>query len=404
MTTVQPEATGESTGIDHHSPYFREHNYEIYENLRGKCPVAHSDAWGGFWMFLDHQDVYNAEQDTDLYSSAMEKGIPLAGNPDPLIPIDTDPPYLQQYRKIVLPWFSPAAAKRLESTFRRIATEQIDEFIETGEADIVRQLTTPLPARWILQMLGFDDSRWADWVAWVHATVHDRSNAPEKAMDAVMNVYTNITAEIALRRTEGYRDDLLSTIMQGEVDGAPIRDELVIGFAFLMLLGGMDTTSGLTGNALVRLVEQPELRQRLIDEPAILPKATEEFLRHDTPTQGLARIMTRDVVVQGQQLHAGDRILLMYAAANRDPKVFADPDTIDFDRTGNRHLAFGAGGHRCLGSNHARTMFQVMISEVLTRLPDYTIDGDFERFPDAGDVYAVRSLPIRFTPGPRSTC
>jgi cytochrome P450 len=402
MTIADVEAPDPSVDLDHHSAYFREHNYEIYEDLRARCPVAHSNAWGGFWMLVDYQDIYDAGQDNALFSSAMEKQIPAAGNPDPFVPIDTDPPVLRQYRRIGLPWFSPASAKALEPMFRELATELIDEFIEAGEADIVGQLTTPLPARWILRMLGFGESRWREWIEWIHATVHDRSHDPDKAMAAVTNIYANITAEMARRRADGYGDDLLSAIMQGEVDGEPLRDELVIGYGFLMLLGGMDTTSGLTGNALVRLVEQPELRQRLIDQPDILPKATEEFLRHDTPTQGQPRIITRDCEFKGHQMRAGDRVMLMFAAANRDPKVFTDPDRIDFDRVGNRHLAFGAGAHRCMGSNHARVMFKVMISEILTRLPDYTISGEIERFADAGDVYAVRCLPIRFTPGPRS--
>jgi cytochrome P450 len=396
-------STAPTTDVDHHSAYFREHNYEIFEDLRGRCPMARSSAWGGYWLFVNYQDVYDAGQDNELFSSAMEKAIPPAGNPDPFIPIDSDPPLLAQYRKIVLPWFSPAAAKNSEPTFRRIATELIDEFIEAGEADIVGQLTTPLPARWILGMLGFDESRWPEWVEWIHATVHERSHDPEAALVAVTNIYTSIVTEIQARRSGGYRDDLLSVIMQGRVDGEPLSDGVVIGYAFLMLLGGMDTTSGLTGNALVHLAQQPDLRQRLIAEPGLLPKATEEFLRHDTPSQGLARIVTRDCEFKGQRLNAGDRVLLMYAAANRDPEVFHDPGRIDFDRTANRHLAFGAGAHRCLGSNHARVMFQVMISEILTRLPDYTIAGPVERFPDAGDVYAVRRLPIRFAPAARAS-
>lgn len=400
-TAARTEPSNGSVDLDHHSAYFCEHNYEIYEDLRARCPIAHSNAWGGFWMLVDYQDVYDAAQDPDLFSSAMEKGIPLAGNPGPFIPIDIDPPQLQQYRRIALPWFSPSSARTLEPMFRELATELIDEFIETGEADIVGQLTTPLPARWILRMLGFDESRWREWVGWIHATVHDRSHDPDKAIASVTNIYTSMGAEMARRRAGGYGDDLLSAIMQAEVDGRPLSDEQVIGYAFLVLLGGMDTTSGLTGNALVRLAEQPELRQRLIDGAGLLPKATEEFLRHDTPAQGLARIVTRDCEFKGHRLRQGDRVLLMFAAANRDPKVFPSPGRIDFDRVGNRHLAFGAGVHRCLGSNHARVMFQVMISEILARLPDYTISGEIERFPDAGDVYAVRRLPIRFTSGRR---
>jgi cytochrome P450 len=216
-----------------------------------------------------------------------------------------------------------------------------------------------------------------------------------------MNIYSSIMAAMEDRRTNGFGDDLISIILQAEVEGAPLTDEQVIGYVFLLMLGGMDTTSGLTGNALVRLHEDPALRQQLIDDPALLDTATEEFLRHDTPTQGLYRIVKRDCEFHGQQLSAGDRVTLMFASGNRDPKVFDEPEEIDLTRSPNRHLAFSLGPHRCLGSNFARVMFQEMISEVLERIPDFAIDGEVVRFEDAGDVYAVRHLPIRFTPGPR---
>ncbi|CAN5691166.1 cytochrome P450 [soil metagenome] len=401
MTNVESRSDDLASQLDQHSDYFRENVYDIYGELRQQCPMVHSEKWGGFWAFLDYDDVYDAEQVAEIFSSGAGKEVPGVPGSIPFIPIDYDPPLVQDYRKIALPFFSPGAAKALEPTFRRLATELIDEFIETGEADIIGQLTTPLPARWILQMLGFDETRWRDWVEWIHGTVHELATNPEKSAAAAGQIYLNITTEIAKRRAEGFGDDLLSTLMQGEVNDMPLDDGQVLGYAFLMLLGGMDTTSGLTGNALVRLEEQPELRERLIRDPAVLPKATEEFLRHDTPTQGLPRIVAKDCEFKGQQFSAGERVLLMFAAANRDPKVFEDPDRIDFDRAGNRHLAFGAGPHRCMGSNHARVMFQVMMSEILTRLPDYTISGEIERFDDAGSVYAVRRLPIRFTPGPR---
>jgi cytochrome P450 len=151
----------------------------------------------------------------------------------------------------------------------------------------------------------------------------------------------------------------------------------------------------------LRLIERPDLRQRLIEDRSLLPDATEEFLRHDTPTLGLARTITRDQEFCGRQLPQGEHALLMWAAANRDPAVFENPDEIDFARVNKRHMSFGVGAHRCLGSNIARQMFQVMIDEVLTRLPDYQLAGEPQRFADAGEVFAVCGLPISFTPGPR---
>jgi cytochrome P450 len=400
MTTTDSQTEGASTDLDHHSEYFRENNYAIYSEFRERCPVLHSTAWDGFWLFLGYDAIVDAAQDAELFGSGVEKAVPPL-SPDPLIPIDIDPPLHGAYRRIVLPRFSPGAAERWRPRIRQLATELVDDFIESGRADIVQQLTTPLPARWILQMLGLDDSRWSEWVHWIHSTIHDRTHDPERAGIGVTNIYGSIIAAMEDRRANGFGDDLISIILQAEVEGAPLTDEQVIGYVFLLMLGGMDTTSGLTGNALVRLDEDPALRQQLIDDPGLLGPATEEFLRHDTPTQGLYRLVKRDCEFHGQQLRAGDRVTLMFASGNRDPKVFNEPEEIDLTRSPNRHLAFSLGPHRCLGSNFARVMFQEMIAEVLERIPDFAIDGEVVRFEDAGDVYAVRHLPIRFTPGPR---
>ena len=161
MTGVESSKEDLATQLDQHSDYFRENVYDIYKQLRTQCPMVHSEKWGGFWAFLDYQDVYDAEQVAEIFSSGAGKEVPGVEGSLPFIPIDYDPPLVQDYRKIALPFFSPGAAKALEPTFRRLATELIDEFIESGEADIIGQLTTPLPARWILQMLGFDESRLA---------------------------------------------------------------------------------------------------------------------------------------------------------------------------------------------------------------------------------------------------
>ena len=401
MTTAEPSEYSLSA-IDHHTDYFLNNIYEIYDGLRAKCPVAHSTAHGGFYFAVGYDAVADADRDNVTFSSANGRTVPTP--PDStfrLVPVESDPPEHIHYRRMALPFFSPDVAKRDEPMFRQLATELIDDFIETGKADIVKQLTTPLPAIWILRLLGFDDTKWADWIKWLHALVHERTT--DDAITGRDQVIMSIAAEVEKRRTEGLGDDILSHVMGMEIDGEPLEEYVPFAFALTMILGGMDTTSGLTGNSLARMLERPELKQRLLDDPDILPKATEEFLRHDTPAQSQGRLVTQDCEYKGQQLRKGDRLLLVHAAANRDPAVFPNPDVIDFDRKPNRHLAFGVGPHRCMGSHHAKVMFQVMISEILKRLPDFELDGEIEYYPDGGDVYAVSKLPIRFTPGPRST-
>jgi cytochrome P450 len=387
--------------FDHHCADFCARNYEITDDLRARCPVAYTEAHGGYWVLTGYEPVAAALLDDELFSSKPSVGIPASPIPAPMLPIESDPPLSRQLRAITARHFSTNAVRALTPAIREMAGELIDEFIERGECDIAAELATPLPARTILVMLGFEENRWREWVNCVHFLMHDRTTDPEKTLAVAGTLFASIAEEVARRETDGFGDDMLSSIMRGTVEGRALEPIEVSMYTFTLFLAGMDTTSGLVGNALVRLDQQPELRERLLADRSLLPAATEEFLRHDTSVQGLARTVTRDVDFFGQRLRAGDRVLLMFAAANRDPKAFDRPGVIDFDRGRVAHLAFGVGEHRCLGANLANVLFQVMIDEILTRLPDFRVTGPGERFPDAGETYALRHLPIAFTPGRR---
>jgi cytochrome P450 len=389
--------------FDHHSLDFQQAPHEILARMRGACPLQRSDLYDGFWSLLDYQSVFDAARDDDTFSSYPSIGVPPAPAPLPIPPIESDPPQTAQFRAITLRHFSPGAAERLRPTARRMAIEMVNEFIERGECDIVVELTNPLPAKLILHMLGFDESKYSQWVTWVHAFVHNLAIDTAAAMQAGVELINEITTHMQQRRgQDGPGDDLFDAILSGQLGDRPLDDMQITMYTFMMMLGGMDTTSGLTGNSLICLLHRPELRQQLLDEPLLLSAATEEFLRHSTPTLGLGRIITIDTEFHGQHLKAGERAMLMWAAANRDPQVFDEPDTIDFARSNaRRHMAFGVGIHRCLGSHIARMMFQEMMSEILERLPDFELAGQIVRFDNAGNVYAACSLPIRFTPGAR---
>jgi cytochrome P450 len=296
---------------------------------------------------------------------------------------------------------SPGAAKQLEPTITEMANDFIDEFIEKGEADASQGLFTALPAQLILRILGFDHTRWREWIVWVHGFVHERVVDPEGSMNKILTMATQIFTEITLSRDTG-RPGLMTELINAEQDGRKLTDADLINTVFLLILGGMDTTAGLTGNSLLRIAADDALRQEIIADPSVLDRGTEEFLRHGSPTIGLSRRVAKDAVFHGRQMKQGERVLLMYAAGNRDPRMFDDPETLDLARPNNRHMSFALGVHRCLGSNLARSMFKVMITELLTRAPDLNVDFErVERYPDAGDVYAVKHLPITFTPGPR---
>jgi len=404
MTEARTEAQARAkVDLDHHSPEFREDPYGKFREMRESgCPVAHSDHYEGFWALVDYASVFEAARDDDLFNSFPSVGVPASELPLPILPIESDPPETQQLREVTLKRFSPGSAERFRDAAIEMTNEAIDAFIERGECDLVTELTTPLPARLILRLLKFDESRHMDWVHWVHSTVHDRAHDPERAGAAGMEMFGEIVKHMEERRAEGLGDDLFSDILRGTLNGKPLDDGQITMYTVLMMLGGMDTTSGFTGNVLLRLCQDLELRQQFIDDPSLVKKGTDELLRLYTPTLGLARTVSRDAEFHGQRLCKGDRAILMWAAANRDPAMFEDPDTLDLSRpNAKKQMAFGVGMHRCLGSHYAKMMFDVMLTQVLKRLPDFELAGEPELFEDAGEVYAVRKLPVKFTPGPR---
>jgi cytochrome P450 len=389
--------------LDHHSAEFREDPHGTFRRMRESgCPVAYSPHYGGFWALTDYASVFEAARDDALFNSYPSVGVPASELPLPILPIESDPPETQELRDATLRRFSPGSAERFRAAAIEMTTEAIDAFIERGQCDVVEELTTPLPARLILRLLDFDESRAMEWVHWVHTTVHDRSHDPEKAGVAGMEMFGEIVKHMEQRRAEGLGDELFSDILRGTLNGEPLDDGQITMYTVLMMLGGMDTTSGFTGNVLLRLCQDTELRQRFIADPSLIKKGTDELLRLYTPTLGLARTVSRDTEFHGQSLCKGDRAILMWAAANRDPAMFEDPETLDLSRTNaKKQMAFGVGMHRCLGSHYAKMMFEVMLSQILERLPDFELAGEPRFFEDAGEVYAVRELPIKFTPGTR---
>ena len=400
----------ESTGrheidLDHHDDEFKDHNKDVVARLHASgCPVGHSSHHGGFWAIYGYDALYDASQNWEVFSSehsaTVKKGVPAAAYDTPLLPIDFDGPAVQEYRRVLLSWFSPGAATADTERATDICNELIDGFIERGSCDLSQELLFALPARLMLEKLEWEPEDWQTWVGLVHKSLHDRNSDIEGAQAAIETMFGRL-GQIMVERMGNLHEDLFSHILTAEPGGAALTPDQVLGYSYLLLLGGLDTTAGLTGNTIELLNERDDLRQQLLDDPSILPTATEEFLRYESPSYGLYRTATQDISFYGQDIKKGDAVMLMYPAGGLDPAKYENPDEIDLRREGTKHMAFGLGPHRCLGSHHARMMFQVMLGQILKRLPDFKISGPVERFHDAGDVYAIRHLPITFTPGPR---
>jgi cytochrome P450 len=392
--------------FDHHSPDIASDPYPSYAQLRGRCPVAWSTRHGGFWVLSDYASVYAASQDDETFRSAPTVALPEQPYGIRNIPIDTDNPETEQLRRILLAGYSPGAVRKLEPGISAMADELIDGFAGAGSCDLVRDYAMPLPARIVLRVIGLDDgSAEGDWfwyVERIHTIIHGMTGDTEGTVAAGMELAGRIVEHMNRRRESGDYSGQLGALLTAEVDGAPLSDMDVMSYVFLLLFGGLDTTTAALANALVVLDRDRSLRTTLIEHPEKTATAVEEFLRFESPVQSLGRTISRDVEFGGQRMRAGERALLMWASANRDPAAFTDPDTVDLDRSPNRHLAFGVGLHRCLGSNLGRAMFHIMLERLLARVPDYRVTEDPtpHRYADSAIVYALHHLPVAFTPAP----
>lgn len=411
MTTHPTEPAGRDwlNSFDHHDRRLARNPFPVYDELRARCPVMRSDAWGGFWVATGRDEVVAVAKNDTAYRSGvvlpdgsiLGVTIPSVGQTRPVLPMEVDPPENLKYRRLLNPFYTVHAVKSREHEIRALAESLVDDFIEDGECDLVASLTTALPALVTLREVGLPESRWPEFAEWIATVIHASGHDPGSAGEAAAHVYAQYAGAIAERRRSGLRQDIISTLMTSTIDGRPVTDEEIMDMGFLLLLGGMDTTSAASATTFLHLAGAPEIRNRIKADPTLIPAAVEEYLRFVSPVQGNARTVAVDTELGGVQLRKGDRLLALWAAANHDPAHVERPDRVDLDRPSNAHLSFGVGLHRCIGSHLARAMFRIMLEQVLDRLPDYRIAGEVEWFDRIASLYGVKSLPIEFTPGRR---
>ncbi|MCX2934423.1 cytochrome P450 [Mycobacterium sp. CVI_P3] len=384
--------------FDHHSAEIAADPYPKYAELRAAGGMTWTDAWGGFWVISSYDLVQRVALDDATFCSGEGVALPPAGQSRPLLPIESDPPRLQVYRKLLNPLFSPGAARRYQPMIESITAELVDGFIDRGEVDAAAEFAVALPARVTLRLLGMDDSRWEWFLERIHYGVHQSAVDLDRAVELITEVCAAIAEAYEQRVEEGLTgDDILSILGRAERDGL-INDEEMLDMALLMLFGGLDTTGSTIASALYHLADRPAERERLLEDPDALDAALEEILRYEAPVQGLARTVVHDTELGGHQLKAGEKVWLLWASANRDPAKFADPEQLDLDRDANPHMSFGVGLHRCIGSNLARVIVTAALCEFIGRLPNYQLapGRSMERYPDSALVFAISKLPITF--------
>lgn len=410
-------AKGKSCPIafDHESPEHAAAWPEEFRDLRQSCPIAWTERHGGYWLATRYNDVVAMAQDDATFSSfkefdpatgAVAGGITIPATPILRgLPVESDRPEWSAFRSYLNRKFAPKAAEARRTRVRQYATALLDMVIETGEMDLVNDFTGPVPAITTMELMGLPLEEWREFSDPLHQMVYTPKDAPEyqSVIGGVSWIFQRCAEELAKRRNEPQRDDLLSYFAHEKMDGRYLSDDEVMSYCNNIIIGGVDTTTALTTHALSYLHDHQSEKQRLIDDPGMIPKAREEFARFFTPIHGLARNVTRDVEIGDVTMAAGDRVLLAWAAANRDPEIFDQPESIDMTRFPNRHVAFGAGMHRCIGSFMARVMFEEMVAEIFARIPDYRIHYDrSHRYTSVGTINGWIEMPISFAPGPKT--
>lgn len=404
MSSQVDARLGCPVAFDHHSHAFAADPWTPLRELRETCPVAFTENYGGFWILTSYADIKAVASDDVRFSSANGLTIPDKKNRGQRsIPIEMDPPDFLAFRRILHPMLSPAAVDRMTPVIERFVHGAIDNFIEAGSCDFVHDLAEPVPAMSTLYKLGLPVERWKEISVPLHQVVFLRQENPARAgAMAQLGAIADLLYETIASRRESPRDDMISYLVGCKVDGRPVTDEEVKEMAYLTIQGGFDTTGSAIANALIHLDADRDARQRLIDDPTLIGSAVEEFLRFEAPQMALARTAMVDVVIGGKDIKAGDKLLLVWASGNRDAEAFDNPDELHLDRFPNRHMTFGLGAHRCLGSNLARRQIELTLNAVLQRLPDYAIDLAAATRPDTvGIVYGMFDLPASFSPSPR---
>jgi cytochrome P450 len=352
--------------------------HPAYARMRSECPVQRGAGWDGHPNVIvsRYEDVIWALKHPEVFSSAPEAVN--IGQEQKLIPLQVDPPEHAKYRRFLDPEFSPKRMAALEPEVRTLVNTLIDKFFDRGSANVHEELATPLPSGVFLALMGLPMSDLAMFLQWRDDTI--RPDVPPNDFEAATAVRERVGHEITAyfdtmveERRANPDDTLLSRIAQGQVDDRLLTREETLGICHLLMLGGLDTVTATLDCALAYLAANPERRRAVVDDPALAAVAVEELLRHQSPVMMVIRILKEDCELGGQQLEAGDHAMILIGSANSDDTEFADATGVDLERESNRHLAFGAGPHRCLGSNLARVELRVALEEWHRRIPDYRI-------------------------------
>jgi cytochrome P450 len=399
MTEIaQTPARPAPTGFDHGDPEVIPHLHETLAEMRRTCPVGWSENYGGFWTLTRYDDVVTAARDHTVFTVSQGIAIPPTGGSIRLAPAEYDPPEHTAYRKIEMPFFTLTAVAAAEEMIRDCVRECFEKFVSDGEADLVAALADPIPPMVLARYLGLDPARSDEMRQLMTDFLSSARVSQAEKIVAAQALERFVNEQVDLR-LGGSGEDTLSKIVNMRKDGAPLSREVVVGMVRLMISAGHETTVHGIGSLCYRVLTEPGVRERLLADPGLRKAAALEALRMDPPVMHMGRTVVDDHELRGQQLRKGDRVMVCYGAANRDPDKFADPNRFDLDRGLAAHVTFGSGRHRCLGEHLAVAELAAVLDELLERIPDAAIAPGAEiRWTGGGITRGVESLPVIFTP------
>jgi cytochrome P450 len=392
--------------FDYESPEYSEDPHSVLRAVRTASPIVRSDLYGGYWFVTTYAEGYRVLADPKTFSSSVTL-VPPPEEPFDLIPVTVDPPDHTAYRKLMTPLFSPGEVARLEPAIRARARALIATYLSAGAGDFVAEVAIPLPSTVFLELLGLPQSDLPRLLQWKEAILRGRVAADDDVRNHALQVEIPGFLEYASTIVADRRaapptgaPDVLTGLVSGTINidgGRPMTDAEIVSAVALLVVAGLDTVTNALAFSMETLAKRPDLRQHLAENPELIPTAVEEFLRFWS-TVTTSRYTTTDVEIAGQLIKAGDMVSISTPAAGRDPAQYEDPEEIRFDRAVNRHLAFGAGPHRCLGSHLARLEMKIALEEVMTMMPQFVIASCAEPTHVFGHMMECTNLKLTIQP------
>ena len=384
--------------------------HDQFDRLRREAPVYWHPEPGdtGFWAVTKHADVVAVSRDSATFSSELGGAFIPTQDEEALLSLRLtilmmDPPKHHRYRRLVSRGFTPRMISALVEEIDRRAARVIDEVCEKGEVEFVEEIAAQVPVQMICEMIGLEKEQWPRMFELSNQLIGSRDDPDyqgEDPMMASMEVYALCDAVAADRRVNP-RDDLMTALVEAEVDGERLSDAELNLFFITLIVAGNETTRNLINHSMLALIDHPDQAQRLRDDPSLWDTAVDEMLRWGSSIHNFRRTATRDTELRGVPIKEGDKVVIYYASANRDEDVFADPHTFDVGRTPNEHVTFGGGGeHFCLGASLARAEIKATMRQIVERLPDLELAGPYHRL-HSDFVSGIKTMPVRFTPTTR---